>query len=513
MSASADKYEVPDDAAGPGSPQAIEKAGAATWTVPGPVSAAFMQSDQFVRAIKGPYGSAKTSSAMVDILFKAIRQPRCLDGKRHHKALLLRDTYRDLYKTTLPTWFSWFPKELGDFVGGTDRPFTHTIEFEDKFGIIKLTVEGAAIGEHKAEDVLDGYEPTQVFLNAASSLNEDVLRYMIGRMGRYPTAMMLPAGVRAWTGISLDFNPPDTDHWLYKRFVEMELSNHVLFDQPGGRDPAAENVKNLDPEYYDRMIEGNEAWWTRRFVDNQWGYSREGEPVYPQYDDTIHCAPVKLSPLPDRPIGIGIDGGKTLRPAIIFGQIDQEGCWRLIDELVPGRCGASACSDKFNALRTEKYSNFEFYAFGDPTIADGADRENGELAWSDTFYARTGIHIELAPSNELGLRLDAVKDALERRLPGGRPGLQMDPSMKILRKGFASHYRMKRVRTASTDRFEDKPEKNDFSHPHDALQYLILGREGAQAVKSGRRSSLVASDNALASGDALPAQTWSPYDA
>ena len=35
-------------------------------------------------------------------------------------------------------------------------------------------------------------------------------------------------------------------------------------------------------------------------------------------------------------------------------------------------------------------------------------------------------------------------------------------------------------------RFKDLPEKNSYSHPHDALQYLCLG--GTSEVVSGQRS-------------------------
>ena len=42
------------------------------------------------------------------------------------------------------------------------------------------------------------------------------------------------------------------------------------------------------------------------------------------------------------------------------------------------------------------------------------------------------------------------------------------------RKGFNGGYRYARV-GGSGNRFHEKPLKNEYSHPHDALQYLLLG--------------------------------------
>jgi len=514
-------YEIPPDNPAPEAPvdvAALDPSAHSGWRLPGDVTAAFLKSDIFVRALMGPYGSGKTVTCEYpDLLFKAVRQPRDRQGIRRHKALFLRDTYRDLYKTTIPTYLMWIPKEAGKWVGGTDRPASHELRLFDKFGPIELTIEFAAIGDHKAEDVLDGYEVNHCFMNAATSIQEEVLQYMVGRVGRYPPRhLYTPENAqRVWKGITLDLNPPDTDHWIYKFFVEQkpDPARVKLFRQPGAFEPGAENLNAHSDDYYDNMVATNPKWWVRRFVHNQWGYSRDGQPVYEEYDDEFHAAAKPLKPIPGRPIGLGIDGGQTLRPAIIFGQLNAEGQWRIIDELAPGRCGATRCAEMFNVMRAEKYHDFEFYGFADPTAASGADREGGELSWLETFTLQTGVDIDLAPSNELGLRLDAVSQALGRRLPGGKPGLLLSPECGQLRKGFASHYRFRRVKSASGDRFEDKPEKNDFSHPHDGLQYLVLGREGAHAVRSGSRS-LPVPDNGEGDRSATLAASngWSPLD-
>ena len=62
-----------------------------------------------------------------------------------------------------------------------------------------------------------------------------------------------------------------------------------------------------------------------------------------------------------------------------------------------------------------------------------------------------------------------------RRLVDGGPGFLLDPSCKTLRRGFQGGYCYRRVQVAGEDRYQDKPDKNRYSHPHDALQYLMSG--------------------------------------
>jgi hypothetical protein len=58
-----------------------------------------------------------------------------------------------------------------------------------------------------------------------------------------------------------------------------------------------------------------------------------------------------------------------------------------------------------------------------------------------------------------------------------------------LRKGFRGRYQHKRIKiVGSAERYHDAPDKNEFSHPHDALQYVatkvfgdaVRGREEQQ---------------------------------
>ena len=61
------------------------------------------------------------------------------------------------------------------------------------------------------------------------------------------------------------------------------------------------------------------------------------------------------------------------------------------------------------------------------------------------------------------------------RLIDGSPGLQISPHCGMLRKGFTGGYHFKSARSGNGATYSETPNKNQYSHPHDALQYLLLG--------------------------------------
>jgi hypothetical protein len=68
----------------------------------------------------------------------------------------------------------------------------------------------------------------------------------------------------------------------------------------------------------------------------------------------------------------------------------------------------------------------------------------------------------------------------------GAPSVQLSPNCKTLRKGFNGAYKYRRLQIAGEERFTEKPDKNEFSHPHDALQYVALRLRGGAPRKTGR---------------------------
>jgi len=446
---------------------------------PGPVGAGFLQSNAFVRAIMGPIGSGKTSVCMVDPVYRAMRQaPSPIDGVRRYRFVAVRDTYPNLWSTTIPSWQQWFPPTMGKWNAAS--PPSHEIEFEVKgLGRVHFEAEFLAIGEHRVEDVLRGKEATQFYLNEMDLLPPEVLDYCTGRVGRYPGAVH---GGATWYGVTGDLNAPDDENYVYKKFVEELPEGWRFFRQPSGLAANAENLANLVAGYYQRQMAGKDEWYVRRFIKNEFGYSREGKPVYSDFSDAIHVASQELLPVKGLPLTLGMDAGRT--PSAVVLQEMPNGQIRVLDELVESDMGAKRFGERIARLLAEKFKGFEFKLFSDPASHIAGDQD--ERAWAQIVGHEIKARVRAAPgNNEIELRLEAVRTQLQKVIEGA-PMLLLSPKCKVLRKGFNSGYRFRRRKVPGSAAYDDTPEKNEYSHPHDALQYAVLGL-GVHVELTGRK--------------------------
>lgn len=478
---------------------------------PGPVAAAFMgDTTSIVRTLRGPVGSGKTVTCIFDALRNASAMPVCKDGRIRFKLSVVGQTYGQLERNLYSTWKDWLPEDGGDwteaeFKGGGGRFATHRIEWDVLREGRRVTVEFqaifAAIGEMAVEQFMRGFEPTAFWLFEIDLLPKAVLDTALTRLGRFPRREDIAGDVPYRAYVVGDLNAPDIDSWYYRLFEESPPPGFRQYVQPSGLSPRAENLSNLQPGYYARQMAmlGHNKHLVKRMVLNEFAPSLDGEPVYADdYSDDVHYAREPLEVLQNVPLEIGLDAGLQ-RPAGILGQQSSKGQFRVLAEIVPGRCSPRRFAEAVKRVVAERAPGRRIdMGWADPAGFSGADKEDGDLAWAETVMLELGCPIEPAPAQELDLRLGAVKDELSYMIEAGVPALIIDPSCKILRKGFASHYRYRRERVGNTERTSDKPEKNDFSHPHDALQYWLLGKKGRYGAITGTRGSGLAGHAAAA---------------
>jgi hypothetical protein len=476
---------------------------AITFQPVGPVARAFINDRTFISSIMGPYGSAKTTSCFQKILNAAMWQNPQRDGVRRIRVVCIRDTYGQLEKTVMKDWFSWFPQTKENWNGEHN---THRLTVDvPMFGRLEIEMIFIGLGEHKAEAVFKGMPLTVLWLNETDTLHREVLNFGLPRVGRYPAAK---DGGCAWSGIIADFNAPEVDNWTYDLLVNKNLGvpeeliaqlqaqygKHFgiqFWRQPSGRSPEAENLDNLPPGYYDRLMlgfAGNEN-KIRRFVDNEFGAVNNGQPVYPEFNDGFHVAKEFVKPLAGVPIHIGVDGGST--PAAVFVQEDDLGQIRVLGECVIFNTDADVQLLKMGPRQFGREVR-EFFSrmwpnatigelFGDPAAFYGGG-EGGEhaedLSWMQEFSRAFGKKVRSAPGtkgNRITPRIEAVRECLTRNV-GSRPGMLVSPRARHLRRGFNNGYVIQRVKFSDGGgRYKDTPHKNDFSHVHDALQYVVLG--------------------------------------
>lgn len=478
---------------------------------PGPVAGAFIRDQtSTVKTLLGPVGGGKTVSCIFDSIRRPALMPACRDGIIRYRRAIIGKTYGQIERNLHPSWKNWLPEDGGDFTpvahwqGGGGRSATHKLEWDilraGRRVRIKAEYIFAAIGDASVEEFMRGFETTDFWVYEMDQAAEAIIDVGITRLFRYPKTSeddipdSVPKDIDFVPQIVGDLNAPDIDSWFFKRFEEDPPPGFRVYKQPSGRSPQAENRKNLRPDYYDRQIEAlskkpGGRHLIKRMVDAQYAPSLDGEPVYSEYDDATHLSPVRLAVLKGVPLELSFDQGLQ-RPACIGRQTSSSGQHRILFEVVPGRMNGRRFAQKVREkiLEIAPGTPLADVHYCDPAGMIGADREGGDLAWGETVAAELGITILPTETNEIDPRLTAVKDELTYMIGPGEPALIISgPDCPMLRKGFASHYRYKKERVGNTERTSDLPEKNDYSNPHDALQYGLLGRKGRYGAIVGRR--------------------------
>lgn len=426
---------------------------------PGPVSRAFMLSEAFVRGIRGPIGSGKSTACCFEILRRAQQQVAGPDGIRRSRWGVIRNSYPELKTTTIKTWHQWIPETVGRW--RSEGPPTHRITEGD----IDLEVMFLALDTQDDVRKLLSMELTGAWVNEAREVPKAVIDGLTGRVGRYPSRR---DGGASWSGIIMDTNSPDDDHWWYRLAETARPDGWAFFAQPSGIGPDAENVANLPAQYYQRAMAGKDDDWVKVYVHGAYGFVREGKPVFPTYRDNIHCRPSPV--VPGRTVTVGIDFGLT--PAAVFLQRDVLGRVRAVGELVSEDMGAVRFAELLGRELRTKYAGCPVEAFGDPA---GDNRAQTDETTPFQIINAAGVPATAAPSNDPVLRIEAVS-AMLNRLVDGEPGFALDgQACPVLRKALGGAYCYRRVQVANRETYRDVPEKNKFSHVADALQYSALG--------------------------------------
>lgn len=444
-----------------------------SWKSPGPVSTAFMRSRNMIDILNGPIGSGKTRTNFTRAVRMASEQkPSSRDGVRKFRLTTVHANYRQLWRSTIESWWKFIPKDICEWAGALNGPASARIRFRLPDDTeVDFQNDFIAIGDNAVEDVMRGYETTFWFLNELDLLSPEVLTFARGRAGRYPD---MDEGGPSHYGVLADCNAPELNSWLYTDIFLKRPEEIGLYIQPGGLDPDAENRENLPPAYYENQVRGQPEWYVQRMVHNRPGYSRVGKPVFPEFKDRQHVSAGDLAPVPGIPLGIGMDAGGS--PAAVIGQRLANGGWRILDELVAeAGTGPRRFGEMLARLLSDRYAGFRLIrGWADPAAAYGADKKNGERDWIEIVADAAAIRIDPAPTNALIPRLEAIRRPLTL-LIDGTPAFCLSHRCPVLREGLNSGYQYRKMNVPGSARYSVEPDKNAFSHPMDALGYLLSG--------------------------------------
>lgn len=447
------------------------------------------------RFIEGPLGSGKTFTCAFEALRCCQEQAPGKDGVRRSAGLVCRTTMPELKTTALKDWTQLmdvhFRGALGSMHWGPPPIYSLRFKLPDNTRV-EADVTFMGLDDPDGVDKVRGMPLTWAWANEFREIPFGLLAMIFGRCGRFPR---MEDGGPSWYGMFGDTNMPDPEHWVYKFAEEEHPEGWEFYRQPGGvmkvdgrwvPNPHAENLDFLPPGYYEEQLAGASDDWIAVYLGAEYGFVKEGKPVFPEYVDSTHCKEFAI--VPGVPLRLGLDFGLT--PAGIFGQRLPTGAWRWHSELTTDGVGVIRFAELLKLHIAERYKNAAFESFenitGDPA---GDARQPGDEEERTCFQllGASGVKALPAHTNDPVIRREVLAKPM-RAMVDGAPGFLLHPDCRVTRRGMAGGYCYRRVRVSGSERYQDKPAKDAFSHPIEAGEYMMLGAgEGRALVRQPPR--------------------------
>lgn len=518
----------------------------------------FMDDDAFFRGVVGPVGSGKSTAMVAEILSIACQQPPARDGYRYTRHAIVRNTSPELKTTTIKTWEALLPPDKTGIEVRYSSPIRWLWIMPPDGDTPGIHCEVLFVALDKPKDVrkLLSLELTTAWFNEGCEVPKAIVDAMTGRVRRYPS--IENAGGQQLAFIICDTNPPDDEaNWFYAAmtgtengadedplrwrfyqqppavlecapkgdgfesiepgFLGFTFSRDQIIEAAGAFwavNPGADNRANLagvdtinghkgrgGQLYYAQTLRNKRRDWIQRYAQGKCVYVQDGKPVMPEFNREIMVR--KLSLLPDVPIVAGIDcGGGTLQPAAVFAQRHPRGPWLVHRELALEDFGIKRFSEMFRLFYREHFGTLPLsVAWCDP--ASLKRDELFEVVVVEHLRS-AGIPAQPAPTNDPKARREALALPMNR-LIDGKPGILIDPACKMLVDGLSGKWRYRRMQIPGSERYTETAEKNKWSHPCEALEYLVSGGGEHVMLKSGR--SLHTTDSPFMSGQTIQVDT------
>jgi len=457
----------------------------------------FHKSPAQIRAIVGPVGSGKTTGAAWEIchlipwhLYNEFYIKEC-------KFVVVRNTYSELRDTTQATIFEWFP--WGQFLKQEQK---YTIKHPDG-----PTVTLLFRSCDRPDDVkkFKSLEITGYWIDESIEVADNIKRMLKNRIGRFPKMKKavewykerfgpIPANWITEDGNETmplprfgieTTNPPDTEMPTYYQFAwqnpvpgpipeQQPLQNHEGFWQP-----PRENEKYLRPGYYnDLMMDYKDTPdWIEMYVDGKPGVLVKGKLVYYNFRREIHQAQAPLIWTGPGTLYRGWDNSGNV-PACIVVFNPSPMRFHVLKEFCHDKMGIIDFTKWVVGECNKLYVGAEWIDYGDPAGAAKFSKKEGGFTSNALLMEEEGVTVESSEQN-FTARTQAV-DGIMARIDG----CLIDPGCTRLLNGFLGGYHYKEI--ANSGEYFNDPDKNRFSHIHDAFQYVMVRLVGNKKKKRGQ---------------------------
>lgn len=462
---------------------------------PSKTGLAFIRSKKFIKLVCGPVGGGKSTVALFDLFARALKQAP-FNNVRRTKFGILRNTTQQLRATVKPLIDQWFVTMVTTGSIGqwrlTDNVFEIKVDLPDG---TMVHSEFMLLAADTPDDVrrLLSLELSAAWVEECREVDDQVFNGLQGRVARFPSRA---AGGVTYPGVICSTNPPPLGTFWHE-FMTDPPKTAEIFMQPaamledGSWNPEAENIENLDPNYYENLVAGKNSGWIDVYIRNMFGPGEFGNPVYRStFKSSFHVSttPIKAISQSLNPLLVGMDNG--LQAAAAIGQQDARGRVNILGECFVPKDETMGVETFLDRHLIPKIRN-EFPQFRpenvlfvlDPACFQRSQVDEKTIAQA---VAMRGFKVIRASTNDPERRIQAVEGLLSRQIDGG-PGLLIDPGCSHLISACEWGYRYKKTQTGGTL----TPEKNHFSHLSDGMQYLCLHYNAAMSgTNFGRKAAM-----------------------
>lgn len=414
---------------------------------PNPVQKGFIESQADADMFSSRVGEGKTTALIWSIFYHTKHNPGA-------EWAFIRDTFENIQKTSMKSFFEWFPPGVFGTYNASKK------EFRWAEGIAQGTVTFVGMDDPGDASKLLSWVLGGIAIDepapAAGSSGVDEMVFDLG------IQRLRQPGMK-WRPLKMATNNPDEEHWTYRRMVgpEAERNNFRLW-QPS----KPENIANLPEGYYEKIRRANahRPDLIRRFVDGEFGFQQEGEPVTPQWSDRIHLS-LGLTPLRGREAILLWDFGHN--PTCIITQRHPMGFWNILYSFVGEGIGTEELiEDQVIPVLRDKFPKSQLRHIGDPAGKTG-DQSSTRRSAVKSIRNLLGGTWRAGPVRWRE-RIDPLQRVLTKTIQG--TGLvQVDRQnaphvWHALRGGW--HYHKSRSGLIGIEAQKDK-----HSHPGDAMGY------------------------------------------
>lgn len=438
-----------------------------------------MKSESFGRLIAGPVGSGKTVACIFELFIRACQQSPGADGLRYTRFAIVRQTLSQLKQTVLKDILSWL-KDAAEYKVSENTIYISVGDVRSEFVLIPLE-------NPEDQQRLLSSQLTGAWMSEAIEMDVNLVSAISGRCGRYPYGAL---GVCTWNGMIADTNMP-TEGSGWHGFMTNPPPDWQIFIQPSGLSEDAENLDWLlqtedtiklplgdetrraqGRKYYERLARNQNEDWIRRYVHAEFGNDPSGTAVFrTSFKRSFHVVD-ELEPVPSRLIIVGQDFGRD--PCSIVTQLDHRGRLLILEEIIAEDVGLEQHIQTAlkPALYSGRYTGRPIAIVGDPA---GANKSTLYEENEFELLKREGFSAMKAPTNNIDARLRSVESFL-LQVRSGDPAFVVDASRcPMLVRALDGGYRFGKTRSGMR---KPNPDKNEYSHIADALQYACLASGG-----------------------------------